>query len=89
MRVSGVTTARPNSGTAVGLSQPGLRSSLLLLFWWNQTQWCGRVILSCFCANELRVFGAPIGHLFYTSFSDLQAAWLLLLLFCGATRAYF
>ena len=39
MHASGYTTARLNSGTGVGLSRPGLRSSPLQLVWWNQTQW--------------------------------------------------
>ena len=39
MHASGFTTVRSNSGTGVGLSRPGLRSSPLQLVW-NLTQWC-------------------------------------------------
>ena len=66
VHASGFTTARLNSGTGVGLSQPGWRSLPLQLVWWNQTQWCGKsdpeLPLS---QNGLRVLGAPIGHPMY------------------------
>ena len=69
---SGFTTGRPNSGTGVGLSPPGFKSSPLLRVWRNPTQWCGRVILSCHCPR----MGCVSWELRSATLSTLWISWI-------------
>ncbi len=78
---------------------PGLQSSPLLRLEHDAVVWKSDPEMPL-SQNGLRVLGAPIGHPLYIvdhellfqripAVEDLLAAWLLLLLFCGATRANF